>query len=372
MPKWLGNRFGNAVPVNPGNPAPSAIYNMFDQYYMKQEGGYLKTVFAGSGGTKVIYNGIVYHTFTSSGAFTVTEPAGLSNITSVNLLVQGAGAGGGMIGGGGGAGGQVQATGVSLPVSGGPYPVVIGSGGACATGPGARGSDGGDTTFNSPTTNFVTAKGGGGGGTHQGGATSVSGNPGGCGGGGSDNSGSPTMSYGTSNQPTSTPLPGTFNYYGNRGGTGSPTYLNAPRGGGGGGGTGAAGQDFPNRDGGDGRPYTIPTKDNPTTQTNYWFGGGGGGGPYENNKTGAGGRGGGGGGYNDNPGGAALSTAGADGYGGDVNRNPTIPGQPDATGGIAATNSGGGGGGAKWTSFPPGLITGGPGIVVISYPNTLN
>ena len=369
MPKWLGNRFGNAVPLNPGGPGPSAIYNMFDQYYMKQEGGYVKTVFAGSGGTKVTYGGVVYHTFTTSGAFAVTEDADLTNAT-IDILVQGAGGGGGMIGGGGGAGGQVQGTNVSLPTSAGPYPVVIGTGGSASTGAGVRGSDGGDTTFNTPTVNLITATGGGGGGSHQSGSNSIGGNPGGCGGGGSDNSGTGPMSYGSSNQPTSTPLTGTFSYFGNRGGTGAPSYSSPPRGGGGGGGTGAAGQDFPNRNGGDGKPYTIPTKDTPTTQTNYWFGGGGGGSPYENAKAGQGGRGGGGGGWNDDPGGASLASGGADGYGGDVNSNPTTP-TPNEAGGVAATNSGGGGGAGRWSGPHAPHRTGGPGIVVISYPNDL-
>ena len=370
MPKWLGNRFGDAVPVNPGSPAPSAVYNMFDQYYMKQEGGFLKQTFDGSGGTKVTYNNVVYHTFTASGAFSVDTDAGLTNAT-ISLFVQGAGGGGGMIGGGGGAGGQVQATGVSLPTSAGPFPVVIGTGGQCSTGSGVRGTDGGNTTFNTPTVNLVTATGGGGGGSHQSGSNSIGGNPGGCGGGGSDNSGDgPTESYGTSNQPTSTPLSGTFNFYGNRGGEGSPTYDTNPRGGGGGGGTGAAGGDFPNRNGGNGRPYTIPTRSDPTTQTTYWFGGGGGGSPYENNNQGSGGRGGGGGGWNDDPGGAALSPGGADGYGGDVNSNPTTP-TPNEAGGRGATNSGGGGGGCRWGSHESGIVTGGPGILVISYPDSL-
>ena len=36
MPKWIGNRFGSIVPIA-SNAAPSAIYNMFDQYYAKQD-----------------------------------------------------------------------------------------------------------------------------------------------------------------------------------------------------------------------------------------------------------------------------------------------------------------------------------------------
>ena len=40
MPKWIGNRFGSIVPIAPDVDAPSAIYNLFDQYYSKVDGGW--------------------------------------------------------------------------------------------------------------------------------------------------------------------------------------------------------------------------------------------------------------------------------------------------------------------------------------------
>ena len=41
MPKWIGNRFGGIVPIAPGTDAPSAIYNLYDQYYSRQDGGWI-------------------------------------------------------------------------------------------------------------------------------------------------------------------------------------------------------------------------------------------------------------------------------------------------------------------------------------------
>ena len=41
MPKWIGNRFGSIVPIAPGVNAPSAVYNLFDQYYSKVDGGWV-------------------------------------------------------------------------------------------------------------------------------------------------------------------------------------------------------------------------------------------------------------------------------------------------------------------------------------------
>ena len=34
MPKFIGNRFGSIVPITP-NAAASAIYNLFDQYSIR-------------------------------------------------------------------------------------------------------------------------------------------------------------------------------------------------------------------------------------------------------------------------------------------------------------------------------------------------
>ena len=45
MPKWIGNRFGSIVPIAPGTDAPSAIYNLYDQYYSdKMEVGLIRMV----------------------------------------------------------------------------------------------------------------------------------------------------------------------------------------------------------------------------------------------------------------------------------------------------------------------------------------
>ena len=314
-----------------------------------------------SGGTKVTFGGVIYHTFTSSGAFVIDDTSGKSSI-SVDIMLQGAGGGGGVIGGGGGAGGQVQGTRVAFPINNGPYPVTIGTGGNVAV-QNQAGTDGSDTTISDPGQVLATAKGGGGGGSHAGDTNGAAGRPGGCGGGGSDNSSN--ASYGSNTQLAVTHVLSPLSNFGNRGGEGSPTYTSNPRGGGGGGGTGSVGQSWFNRGGGSGKPYTIPTNGDPSTQTEYWFGGGGGGGPYGNDLLGPGGRGGGGGGWNDGP--NVVAPGGADGYGGDVNGNPT----PEHNrGGRAATNSGGGGGGADWDDSPGfgTYRTGGPGILVISYP----
>ena len=40
MPKWIGNRYGNCVPIAPNTEAPSGIYNIIDQYYSRQEDGW--------------------------------------------------------------------------------------------------------------------------------------------------------------------------------------------------------------------------------------------------------------------------------------------------------------------------------------------
>lgn len=106
---------------------------------------------AGSGGTEVTSGGYKYHTFTSSGTFTVTQP-GKFEI----LLVGGGGSGGVGIGGGGGAGGVFQGDGY-LPK--GDYTVVIGAGAASVTGYPTVGLMGGVTSVG----NFVTIGGGGGG-----------------------------------------------------------------------------------------------------------------------------------------------------------------------------------------------------------------
>lgn len=323
--------------------------------------------FIASGGTKATVNGIVYHVFTTSGAFTINTPNGPN--ANISLLMVAGGGGGGVIGGGGGGGGVIKSSPtIPIPQSGGPYPISIGQGGNSG-GPGTAGSDGGDTTFSNPGGVLLTAKGGGGGGSHQASNTSVSGRPGGSGGGGSDNSGS--YPYGDATQPTANPgspfLP-QITQFGNRGGNGPPTYNNFnPRSGGGGGGAAAAGDDrgnpTPYGNGGDGTPYIVLTNGDPSTTTEYWFGAGGGAGTYESGNSGNGGKGGAGGGVCQP--GSGIGAAGPNGY------NAGSPGGTSGAGGAAGANTGGGGGGGQWPGPWTSTRTGGPGIVVISYPTNL-
>ena len=196
MPKWIGNRFGNTVPIAPNIAAPSGIYNIIDQYYSKKEGGWTLPPdgLEATGGTIHDYEegGVKYraHIFTGSGVFNVTTLGTGSIGSKIEYMIVGGGGGGGThSGGGGGAGGlllyaeapiggkTVNGAGVDATVSA--YPVVIGAGaiGGKGTYPspnGDIGGHGGDTTFNGQ-----TANGGGGGGNHA-----SAGTDGGSGGGG--------------------------------------------------------------------------------------------------------------------------------------------------------------------------------------------
>ena len=125
-----------------------------------------------TGGTTIEYEtspGTIYksHTFTSPGAFSITD-LGTGVPSNVDLLVVGGGGGGGdNIAAGGGAGGMRVFT--NVPVSTGPYPVSIGAGGATGSGGGA-GSDGGATTFALTPFGPIVGSGGGGGGGYPAGA----------------------------------------------------------------------------------------------------------------------------------------------------------------------------------------------------------
>ena len=166
-----------------------------------------------SGGTEttILDGGRYYkvHTFTSSDTLTVSSGG------EVEYLVVAGGAGGGSAAvyneaaGGGGAGGYIDSSGTVLS---GSYPVVIGAGGASASGYAAGGA-GVDSTFNS---NVAVG----------GGAGRVGGNggSGGSGGGAGGDSSSRTGGSGTAGQ-------------GNNGGNSQGSFY----GGGGGGGAGAVG-----------------------------------------------------------------------------------------------------------------------------------
>jgi hypothetical protein len=313
--------------------------------------------------------------FTSTGTFSVP-----SGITSVDVLVVGAGGGGGTAnGGGGGAGGLIFVPG--FPVTpGGTVSVTVGCGGSGSgtTGspttsayPGRPASDhipgtvGQDSVFGT-----LTAKGGGSGGGRYPAPQSGSGagGPGGSGGGGGSNQ-QPTPGGGPGIQPTQPGQSGASGF-GSDGGTGSKNITpvqgyTMTGAGAGGGGANAVGGNGPNGDGyqafggsgGAGKAYTIADGTTPV----YYAGGGGGGagrapGCY-----------------------AAPSGGGGGGQGGGgrgANQSPSFGGQPDGLSPSPAlagqANKGGGGGGGA--SIPScntvgkrGGEAGGKGIVIVKY-----
>ena len=367
MPKWIGNRFGSIVPIAPDVEAPSAIYNLFDQYYSKVDGGWVNpTGHTATGGVISDYTtppGAVYraHVFTSSGTFNVTAVGTIES--GVEYLVV-AGGGGGAVGGGGGGGGAgglrtnvpgVQdaggssLTGSAFPIPSSvpaPYTVTIGAGGAGAVpGVDTYGAKGSPSAFGP-----IASEGGG-----RGKSTPTAGDSsdGGSGGGGYGAS-TRQPGGGGNNPPTSPPQ-------GNDGGdgAGAPGYC-----GGGGGGAGSAGND--GNDGGNGyggkggagvqvfiagppanpNPIGAPGPGSGAAATGWFAGGGGGGGQPPNNTGGAGGA------------GPAKGTpyAGA----GDGGSHPG----GDADNALQSTGSGGGGGTNPGSGYGG---AGGSGIVVVRY-----
>ena len=280
--------------------------------------------------------GVWRHIFTSPGDFTVTDPT----LQWIDYLAVGGGGGGGgsltSHGGGGGGGGFVSSiytstttptaipeaypwnpgysvlVGEQYPVGVGTYPIGIGTGGNAAT-------VGNDTTIGNPGGTQIIAAGGGRGGT----APQVGG-AGGSGGGGAKPA--PAVAALSGGTATPTPL-----IQGNPGGTTPSTPAQAVGAGGG----GASGAGSALGAGGNGwhsvlspSAYGTPGPLTPTALYRY-FAGGGGGRPTTTGGTGGGGAG-----------------------------SATVAGTP------GTTNTGGGGGGG--TSALGG--TGGPGIVIIQYP----
>jgi hypothetical protein len=267
------------------------------------------------GGNIIDFDGTNWiHTFTSSGTFTP-----LQGLTCDYLVVAGGGGGGqlatGAGAGGGGAGGlrsTVTATGgggalesaLSL-LSGTPYTVTIGAGGAA--GSSSAGTNGVNSVFATITST------GGGGGAPGNNAGSSTGSNGGSGGG----SGSATT--------TRTGGLASPSGQGYAGGVGAQQPTNY--GGGGGGGAGAIGNNGGVNGGAGGNGVATLISGTSTT-----YGGGGGG---------------------------AISGAGGTGGGG-------IGGTGGGTGATAGTtNTGGGGGSGYGSGF---AMAGGSGIVIIRYP----
>ena len=283
--------------------------------------------------------GVVRHIFTSPGDFTVTDPT----LQYIEYLAVGGGGGGGpsngpgtFTGGGGGAGGFVSSihtstttptaipqaypwnpgysvqVGEQYPVGVSTYPIGIGTGGNSSTA-------GNNTTIGNSGPSQIIAVGGGSGGISGG----AQGGGGGSGGGGAG----PGVSFGGSATPS--PL-----IQGNPGGnrpsaTAPPVVYGA-----GGGGAGAAAATGPSN-GGVGwysvlspSSYGTPGPLTPNPVYRYFAGGGG----------------------------TVASNGGAGGGGG-------LPGV-----GVGITNTGGGGGGGGTSPFPIIGGAGGPGIVIIQYP----
>ena len=104
MGRFLGNRFGDAVPINPGSQGPSAVYPINDQYYIRREGGWvIPTSMDASGGTKNNYQsgpGQWYqsHTFTEPGTLVISGlglPTNPPDYSKCEYLIVGGGGGGG-------------------------------------------------------------------------------------------------------------------------------------------------------------------------------------------------------------------------------------------------------------------------------------
>jgi hypothetical protein len=142
----------------------------------------VKSSFAATGGSVTDSVGYRYHTFTSSGTFTVTK--GTNNIQY--LVVGGGGGSTGRYGGGGGAGGYIASTAL---VSSGTISISIGGGGAAGgpSGQSSRGQSGSNTTVSGLISH--TAIGGGAGGATDGNKTGLSGGSGGGGSNGTNSSG---------------------------------------------------------------------------------------------------------------------------------------------------------------------------------------
>ena len=276
----------------------------------------------GSGGTEVTSGGYKYHTFTSSGTFTVNVPG-----TFEVLVVAGGGAGGyrdaGLAAnfGGGGAGGAINDT---IYLSAGSHAVVVGGGCAIDNTP-----NGGHSSVGT----YLTSFGGGRGAGYQNGtpvspevAISLSGYNGGSGGGAFSSSAYyHSVGIGIDNQ-------------GNDGGYGHTNSGNSTFGGGGGGGAGAVGGVGTTSVGGDGGDgIYLPTWATATsTGDSGYYAGGGGGARYA--------------------GSAGTGGAGGGGKGDD---------RADGSGPTSGTDNTGGGGGGSYSSLDPGQ--GGSGIVIIRY-----
>jgi len=340
--RWLGGVFGNTLGSDTNYDDTTGVFSMEQQYYMRQEGGWLKPLINATGGIKISASPTVhYHVFVSNSPFNV-----ISGGTVDIFLIAGGGTSSTSLAAGGGAGGAVHLTGTEI-VSGVEYDVVVGSGGNAtnhAAPSNSIGNSGTNSTFTHPGDSTVlTALGGGYGASY---ATNNAAN-GGSGGGRETAPDTGGLGQQPSQaQPFHTSHGGILSSYGNNGAL-TPDSGNL---GGGGGGAGGAGSGIT---GGVGQPFAdfpapvlapaipSPVRSRWTTEVgpSGYYGGGGAGGARDGHTAGKGGTGGGGDGYNTSP---QESSDGAD-----------------------YTGGGGGSGSYPYGSGENGA--GGNGIVIIRY-----
>jgi len=256
----------------------------------------------GTGGTVTTDGDYKVHKFTSNGTFEIT--AGEGDNLVVEYLILGAGAGAGSNNAGGaGAGAFREAIDHSVAVQS--YSIVVGAGSSGTAYNAGDPANGGDSSFDS-----ITSNGGGFGGQDSSGNSSN-----GSGGGAGDGAGSSAGTGGT---------------YGNDGGASTGS---SPHGGGGGGGADQAGANASGSGGGNGGNGKISDIIEAGTDVYYCAGGGG---AADSGSAGSGGTGGGGAG--------SITGAGAD-----------------------ATNFGSGGGGGTKSGGSNAGGDGYGGLVVIRY-----
>ena len=289
-------------------------YSTFTLYGVKALRTAVGNSIKATGGTIVFDGTYIYHTFTSTGAFTPTSLV----LADILVVAGGGGASNWYIQNGGGAGGALTFAFQSLS-SGTSYAVTVGAGGtggAASTASYYAGNDGGNSQLGS----FTAAVGGGGGGDGNG----TSGHSGGSGGGSILTA---TPGSGTSGQ----------GYAGSKGSTNNTTYTNGGAGGGAGGVATDANGNTTGSIGGVG--ITTAISGGATTGLgilsggNYYFAGGGNGGVQS---------------------GAVPSAP----VGGTVGAN-------SGSGANGAPNSGAGGGGGVGNNTAGG--NGGSGVVIVRY-----
>ena len=306
-----------------------------------------------AGGNITTNGGYTYHTFTSSGTFTVST----GFTPNINIFMMGGGGGGGSwVPGGGGAGGCVNVESGTISTSAQVYTVTVGGGGLGMINPGGyswpqanlNAITGNDTTFTEASgTHLLTAIGGGRGGSYDGNGTSGvgPGQAGGCGGGkgrSSMNNGSGVQTS-ASTSPLGTSVSANSRTYGigNSGGSSSSNEGYGQEGGGGlnnserGSGSGKHGIEFNWVS-----FLNIGTNGSNSASSGGYFGGGGGCGNHSGGTVGSGGDGG---------GATGRSNSGT-----------------KANSGLANTGGGGGGGGRGGGSYSEGG-NGGSGVVIIRY-----